>query len=213
MSQLTSESIESQDPLLNVAQSVSGLDEKQLLELKQTVQNFTHKCVNSAQASIHFVYYSLAMILGVAASATVYFNLQGYHYRTTFILAVLIPATLLLLVYWKILRMMISLPDQVNDVVQHVLEMKSVYRQKLPKVYELRKGIIGRVKLYWFLGRVLRDGIKLFKDGRDLPRSFVMLALLGNPLFWISLLVCLLVSYGLSALVLLTILIHLTFGI
>ncbi|MFG0251164.1 MAG: hypothetical protein ACF8OB_19950 [Phycisphaeraceae bacterium JB051] len=205
--------IDSQEPLLDVAQSVSELDETQLVALQRKVLDFTGKCTQSAKSSIRLVYYSLALILCVAASATVYFNLQGYHYRTTLILLILGPAIVLLLGYWKLLKLLTSLPDQLNDVVTRVLEMKSVYREKLPKVYELRKGVIGRAKLYWFLGRVLRDGVKLLKDGRDLPRGFVMLTILGNPIFWVSLTVCLLVSYLFSAMTLLAILIHLITGI
>ncbi|MAX23775.1 MAG: hypothetical protein CMJ19_04650 [Phycisphaeraceae bacterium] len=213
MTEIATQTVESDDPLLGVAESVSELDESQLLLLKQKVLAFTGQCVNSARSSIRLVYYSLALILCVAALATVYFNFQGHHYRTTLILLVLGPAMLLLLGYWKLLKMLTSLPDQVNDVVTRVLEMKSVYREKLPKVYELRKGVIGRAKLYWFLGRVLRDGIKLLKDGRDLPRSFFMLAILGNPIFWVSLTVCLLASYAFSALTLMAIGLHFVTGI
>ncbi len=213
MPQLSTEPTNTNDPLLDVAESVSELDEKQLHVLKQKVLAFTSQCVNSARSSIRLVYYSLALILSVAALATVYFNFQGHHYRTTLILLILGPAMLLLLGYWKLLKVLTSLPDQVNDVVTRVLEMKSVYREKLPKVYELRKGVIGRAKLYWFLGRVLRDGIKLLKDGRDLPRSFFMLAILGNPIFWVSLTVCLLASYAFSAMTLMVIVLHVVTGI
>ena len=119
MTEIATQTVESDDPLLGVAESVSELDESQLLLLKQKVLAFTGQCVNSARSSIRLVYYSLALILCVAALATVYFNFQGHHYRTTLILLVLGPAMLLLLGYWKLLKMLTSLPDQVNDVVRH----------------------------------------------------------------------------------------------
>ncbi len=192
------------DAVSSVTDFVS-LDSQQIAELRDRLVGFTETLAATSRGSLIVVY--LVTFLNVTSLAFFQWYFVVYHGHswlwTPVPLILLLIPTMVIWIYHHILSAVSALPNQIADTADDAIRSVSGYSEEMTELSRGGLTLFKRWRSYLFLGKVLWKMQELSDETTGIIGAFGLVALMINPIFWLILLISVIVSFALSALLML----------
>jgi len=187
--------------LATPANEFVSLDTNQIAELRDFFLNCSKRLADASEKGLLLVYIvAFINISSIALFQWYLIVLKGYSWLWMPVPLVILAIPLIVLrVYHRILRAVAALPTVIAETADDAIDSVSGYKKELAELNTGELTLLKRWKSYIFFGKVMWKFCQVSDNTAEAFATAGLLGLMINPIFWIVLLVCLIVSFAFSA--------------